>query len=140
MRPLAALDRLGGRLAPYAPVVLRLAVGWVFWRHGTTKAHWGVVGVAGFLHHLGFPVPAFWAVILIGVETVGAACLVLGLLTRFWAACLAIDMIVAITLAVLPSGRTPELEGLLLAGALALLALGDGPLSVGALLRRRRRG
>jgi putative oxidoreductase len=139
VRPLATLDRWGGRLAPYSAVFLRLGVGWVFLRHGTTKLHWGVAGVAGFLHHLGFPLAPFWAVVLIGAETLGAACVVLGLFTRFWAACLAIDMALAVTLAVLPSGRAPELEGLLLAGALALVALGDGPLSVGALVRRRRR-
>jgi putative oxidoreductase len=139
VRPLATLDRWGRRLTPYAAVFLRLGVGWVFLRHGRMKLGMGVAGVAGFLHHLGFPLAPFWAVVLIGVETLGAACVVLGLFTRFWAACLAIDMILAISLAVLPSGRAPELEGLLLAGALALVALGDGPLSLGALLRGRRR-
>jgi putative oxidoreductase len=138
VNPFAALDRWGRRLAPYAALVLRLAVGWVFLRHGSMKLRMGVAGVAGFLHHLGFPVAPFWAVVLIGAETVGAACVVLGLLTRFWAACLAVDMTVAILVAVLPSGRPPELEGLLLAGSLALVALGDGPLSVGGLIRARR--
>lgn len=131
--------RWGARLAPYASLPLRIAVGWVFLRHGSMKLHMGVGGVAGFLGHLGFPVPAVWAVILIGVETIGAGCVVLGLFTRFWAACLAVDMIVAISLAVLPSHHAPELEGLLLAGALALALLGDGPVSVGALLRLRKK-
>lgn len=134
----AAVERWTARIAPYAPLPLRLAVGWVFLRHGSMKVAMGFAGVAGFLHHLGFPVAPFWAVVLITAETVGAACVVLGLFTRFWAACLAVDMILAIVVAVLPSGRAFELEGLLLAGALALVALGDGPLSVGALLRRRK--
>jgi putative oxidoreductase len=136
---LDALSRGAGRLRPWAPVFLRAGVGLVFLRHGIMTVHWGVPGVAGFLHHLGFPVAPFWAVVLIGVETVGALCVVLGLFTRFWAACLAIDMTLAIALAVVPSGHAPELEGLLLAGALALVGLGDGPLSVGALLRLRKR-
>ena len=134
-----ALGRWSERFAPAAPVVLRVGVGWVFLRHGLMKVHMGVAGVAGFLGHLGFPVPAAWAVILIAVETAGAACVVLGLWTRFWAACMAVDMVLAISLAVLPSGHAPELEGLLLAGALALLALGDGPISIGALRRSRQK-
>lgn len=140
MRPFDVAGRWAGRLTPFAPVVLRVAVGWVFLRHGIMKVHMGLGGVAGFLGHLGFPVPHAWAVVLIGVETVGAGCVVLGLWTRFWAACLAVDMIVAITRVILPTGRAFELEGLLLAGALALLALGDGPVSIGALLSVRRRG
>ena len=132
-------ERWGGRLAPFAALPLRIAVGWVFLRHGSIKLHLGFSGVAGMVGHLGFPVPAAWAVILIGAETLGAACVVLGLFTRFFAACLAVDMILAISLAVLPSHRAPELEGLLLAGALALVVLGDGPVSIGALLRLRKR-
>lgn len=143
MKPFDALGRRAGTLASYAPVVLRIAVAWVFARHGVMKIHWGVGGVGGvaaFLHGLGFPVAPFWAVVLIGVETVGAAFVLVGFWTRFWAACLAVDMIVAITRAILPTGRPFELEGLLLAGSLALLALGDGPVSIGALLRRRGKG
>lgn len=137
MKPFDALGRRAGKLAPAAPVVLRVALAWVFLRHGLMKVHWGVGGVAGMLQHLGFPVAPFWAVILIGVETLGAACVLVGFWTRFFAACLAVDMIVAITRAILPAGRAFELEGLLLAGSLALVVLGDGPISIGALLRKR---
>jgi putative oxidoreductase len=139
MKPFDALGRWAGRLAPAAPVVLRVAVAWVFLRHGLMKIHWGVGGVAGMLQHLGFPVATVWAVILIGAETVGAACVLLGFWTRFFAACLAVDMTVAITRAILPAGRAFELEGLLLAGSLALVALGDGPVSVGALIGRGKK-
>lgn len=132
------LGHRAGRLAPYVPVILRVAVGWVFLRHGLMKLGMGLAGVTGMLHHLGFPVAPAWAVVLTVVETLGAGCVVLGLFTRFWAACLVVDMVLAIGLAVLPSGRAPELEGMLLAGALSLVALGDGPLSLGTLLRRRR--
>ena len=69
------------------------------------------------------------------VETLGAACLALGLLTRFWALCMVVDMVVAIWRAVLP--RAPELELLLLVGALALLSLGAGPLSIDRLLQKK---
>ncbi len=138
---MAVADRAGAlaqRLSPFASLFLRLAVGLVFLHHGLAKLLGGVAGVAGFLGRLGIPLPMVAAVVVIVVETFGAACVVLGLLTRLWALCMAIEMVVAILIAVLPSGRTPELEGLLLAGALALLVLGDGPLALGALVHRKQ--
>jgi putative oxidoreductase len=117
------------RLTPYAAVILRFAVGAVFLSHGIQKWHTGVAGVGNFLHSLGIPFASIFAVALIALETVGAVCLLLGIMTRIFALGFAIDMAVAIPLAVLP--HAPELEVLLLAGALALVALGDGPLSIG---------
>ncbi len=139
MTGLPTLDRWAGRLAPYTSLVLRIAVGWIFLRHGIVKAGMGVAGVAGFFHGLGIPLPHVAAVVVIVVETVGAACVVAGVLTRFWAACMVVDMIVAILVAILPTGRAFELEGLLLAAALALVGLGDGPLSVARLGRKGSR-
>jgi uncharacterized membrane protein YphA (DoxX/SURF4 family) len=116
---------------------MRLAVGAVFLRHGITKFHSGVPAVAGFLHGVGVPFSSVGAVIIIAVETVGAACVLLGIFTRFWAACMAVEMVVAILAAKLPQRGNIELEGLLLAGAITLVALGDGPLSVAIGLKRR---
>lgn len=125
-------------LAPYAAFFLRLAVGGVFLRHGLVKFHSGIPAVAGFLHGAGVPFASIWAVVIIAVETVGAACVLLGIFTRFWAACMAVEMVVAIVAVKFPQRGNIELEGLLLAGALALVALGDGPLSVAIGLRRNR--
>lgn len=136
MSPFGAGDGQAGRLGPWAALILRVGVGWVFLRHGIAKVGMGAAAVAGFFHGLGIPFPHEAAVVVIAVETVGAACVVLGVLTRFWAACMVVDMIVAITVAVMPTGRAWEIEGLLLAAALALVGLGDGALSVGRLLRR----
>lgn len=122
-------------LAPFAPLFLRLGVAYVFVRHGLMKVHMGLPQVAGFFGHLGIPIPTVAAAVVIGVETLGAACLALGLLTRLWAFCMVVDMVVAIWLAVLP--RAPELELLLLVGALALLSLGAGPLSIDRLLQKK---
>lgn len=124
------------RYAPYATFVLRLAVGGVFLHHGLQKLHAGITGVAGFLHGAGIPFSAPVAGYLIAVETIGAVCVMLGILTRPVAALMVVNMVVAILAVVLPSGRTPELEGLLLAGALALVALGDGPLSIGIYFKK----
>ena len=122
-------------LAPFAPLFLRLGVAYVFVRHGLMKWHMGLPQVAGFFGHLGIPIPSVFAGIVMTVETLGAACLALGLLTRFWAFCMVVDMAVAIWRAVLP--RAPELELLLLVGALALLSLGAGPLSIDRLLQKK---
>lgn len=139
MKAFSALNHWAGRLTPYAGVFLRVALGWVFLRHGIIKLGMGVAGVAGFFGRLGIPAPHVSAVIIMTVETVGAVCVLVGALTRFWAALMVVDMIVAILVAVLPSGHGFELEGLLLAGALALVGLGDGPLSVGWLVHKGER-
>ena len=47
-----------------------------------------------------------------------------------------VDMVVAIWRAVLP--RAPELETLLLVGAIALVSLGAGPLSLDRLIAREK--
>lgn len=124
-------------LAPYAAFFMRLAVGGVFLRHGIVKFQSGVPAVASFLHGIGVPFATVAAVVIIAVETVGAACILLGIFTRFWAACMAVEMVVAIVLVKFPQRGNIELEGLLLAGAIALVALGDGPLSVAIGLKRR---
>lgn len=134
---LAAARALAHSLAPFASLFVRLGVGLIFLHHGLTKFHMGVAGVAGFLGHLGIPIPEVAAVVVIAVETIGAACVVIGLLTRFWSACMAVEMVVAILVAMLPTHRTPELEGLLLAGALALVGTGAGPISLDRLFGKK---
>lgn len=123
------------RFSPYAAVVLRLAVGAVFLHHGWWKLH-NFGAVTDMVHGIGFPFAAVFAAILTGVETLGAVCVILGVMTRVWALMMAVDMTVAILAVLLPHGQVPELEGLLLAGSLALVALGDGPLSIGVTLKK----
>jgi putative oxidoreductase len=123
------------RLTPYAAVFLRVAVGGVFLNHGWSKLH-NFDGVTMMLRGLHIPFAVVFAGILVTVETLGAVCVLAGIMTRIWALAMAIEMTVAILAVVLPHGGTPELEGLLLAGALSLVALGDGPLSVGIRLKR----
>jgi putative oxidoreductase len=105
-------------------------VGGVFLRHGIMKFQNGIGATAGFLaaHHI--PFSTLFAVILITIETVGALCVLLGILTRAWATAVAVVMVVAIIAVKLAGHQSFELEALLLAGALTLVALGDGPLSI----------
>lgn len=122
---------------PYAAFFMRLAVGLVFLEHGRVKLfQMGLAGVAAFLHNVGVPFATFFALIVIAVETLGAVCVVLGIFTRFWAACMAVEMLIAILAVKLPQHANFELEGLLFAGAVTLVALGDGPLSIAIGLKR----
>ena len=117
-------------LTPYAAFFMRLAVGGVFLIHGLGKFHNGIGATAGFLANHHIPFATIFAVILITIETVGALCVLLGILTRAWAAVMSIVMVVAILVVKVPGHQNFELEALLLAGAVTLVALGDGPLSV----------
>ena len=125
-------------LTPYAAFFMRLAVGGVFLLHGIGKFERGIGATAAFLsaHHI--PFASIFAVILITVETVGAVCVLLGILTRAWAAAMAFVMVVAIVAVKLPGGQNFELEALLLAGAVTLVALGDGPLSIAVRFKQSR--
>ena len=63
--------------------------------------------------------------------------MLLGILTRAWAAVMAVEMVVAILAVKVRGGGNFELEALLLAGAVTLVALGDGPLSVAVRFKQR---
>ncbi len=77
--------------------LVRAIVGIVFLAHGSQKLFvFGFGGVAGFLGHLGIPLPAVSAVVVTLVEFLGGAALLVGLFTRYAAALLAIDMLVAV--------------------------------------------
>lgn len=109
------------RLAPYAAFFMRLAVGGVFLSRGLDKIQGGIPPVS---------FGTLVALIVIAIETVGAVCVLLGMWTRLWATAMAVFMAVTILANKLPRHANFELEALLLAGAVTLMALGDGPLSI----------
>jgi putative oxidoreductase len=77
--------------------VLRIVVGIVYLAHGYQKVFkFGYHGVAGMFGHMGIPVPAVSAIVVMLLEFVGGILLVTGLATRLPAALLAIEMLVAI--------------------------------------------
>ena len=119
----------------FAPTVLRIATGLVFFMHGYQKLGMGVDGVAGFLGSLGFPMASFFAVLLIGGELIGGAALVLGIYTRLAAKVTAIIALVAlftvhIAKGFFISGGGFEFILLLLAASLALMTIGGGAFSL----------
>lgn len=123
--------------------VLRIAVGIVFLAHGGQKLFvWGFGNVAGFMGKIGIPAPMLAAIVVTLVEFLGGLALVVGSVTRWAAALLAINMLVAILTVHLQAGfflpAGFEFAFTLLAANLALVLLGAGEASVDGLLRAHR--
>jgi putative oxidoreductase len=132
-------QRLEG-LERLAVLILRLFLGFAFMMHGSQKVLGafggpGIAGVAGMLTKLGLEPAQILAWVLSVTEFVGGICLVLGFLTRFWAAGLVIDMGVAIAKVHMPNGFFASKNGFELPLAFGVMALvilltGPGSLSV----------
>lgn len=121
--------------------ILRVVVGAVFLAHGGQKLFiWGFGNVAAFLGKIGVPAPLLAAVVVTLVEFLGGLTLILGLYTRWAAALLAFDMLVAILTVhlrggfFLPTGF--EFALTLLGASIALVLLGSGEASLESLLAR----
>ena len=82
------------RLQPLALLVLRLVLGIIMIAHGYSKVFGGFSHVHDMVQHLGFP--GWMAYLLAGTEFFGGILMIAGLLTRFVAVAMLIDMSVAI--------------------------------------------
>ncbi len=132
-------QRLEG-LERLAVLILRLSLGFVFVMHGSQKllgafGGGGIAGVTGMLTKIGMEPAHILAWVLSITEFVGGVCLILGFLTRFWAAGLVIDMAVAVFKVHLANGFFASKNGFELPLALGVMALavmltGPGSLSV----------
>jgi putative oxidoreductase len=129
-------------LQSWSITLIRAIVGVVFLMHGGQKLFvWGGHNVAGFLGQLGVPIPSVSAVLLTFVEFLGGAALLLGLVTRWAALLLAIDMLVALILVhikngfFLPDGVEYPLT--LLVANIALALSGSGALAVDKIIAGR---
>ena len=124
----------------WGPTLVRAVIGVVFLMHGGQKLFvWGFHGVASYLSHIGVPLPAVSAVVVTLVEFLGGAALLLGLLTRWVALLLAVDMVVAILTVKLKGGffapQGFEYELTLLITSLSLAFSGGGRASIDSLIR-----
>lgn len=117
-------------------LLVRVSVGIVMCGHGLQKlGYLGGGGWDGTIQFMtGMGIPAFIAALVIIGESVGGAALVLGLLTRFCAASIAVIMLGAITLVHAKNGLFGqggfELQLLILSSCLALVLAGGGKWSI----------
>ncbi|MBS0535618.1 MAG: DoxX family protein [Proteobacteria bacterium] len=73
-------------------LLLRVVIGYILFMHGWAKVQAGFAAEVGFFVKVGFALPVLCAFAVIFLETVAAACVALGLFTRFFAAALAIEI------------------------------------------------
>ncbi len=125
-----------GRLSSLAPLVLRLAIGGVMAYHGIDKFRGGIGGVEEMFQMWQVPAPAVTAAAVAVIEIVAGLALLVGVGTRLAAAALSVVLLGAMLfvktdLGIISSQPMPgaELDIALLAGLVALILLGPGPLS-----------
>lgn len=115
-------------LKRWAPVIVQLVLGLTFALHGSQKLFGafggpGPAGVAGYFAKLGLEPAVFWAWVVTITEFVGGLCVIVGLLTRFWAAGLVIDMTTAMVKVHIANGFFVSKTGVEFPLALWTLAL-----------------
>ena len=125
---------LGGRNPGLGLFILRVVIGLIFVMHGWPKLAGGIPDTATFLGSLGVPLAgvAAWGIALL--ETLGGACLIIGVFVTPVALLLAAHMLAGIFLVHLANGFYVvgpgqggiEFNLLLVAGMLVLLLAGSG--------------
>jgi putative oxidoreductase len=144
-------------ISRWAPVPLRLIVGYGFMEHGFAKLDRGLDAFPAILQALGVPAPHLMGWLTILVEIFGGLAVLLGALVPLVSIPMAVVLVVAIVTVHLPYGFSSiKLQAVTAAGAqfgppgfetdllylacLAALVLGgSGPLAIDRLLARRRR-
>ena len=131
--------------APAAVILIRLAVGTVFLSEGVQKFLFAeALGVGRFVK-IGIPWPAFSAPFVGVCETVCGTLLILGLLTRWAAIPLIVDMVVAICSTKIPlllangfwaMAHEARTDVAMLLGSIFLLLVGPGAWSLDGARRR----
>ena len=148
----------GPLLARWAPIPLRLIVGYGFMAHGFAKLSRGPDVFAAILHTMGVPAPQFMAWLTILTELIGGLAVLVGAFVALVSLPMAAVLIVAMLTVHLPygfssikllsvtSGRAQfgppgyELDLLYLACLAALVFGGSGPMAIDGLFGTRRLG
>src|SRR5712671_4370590 len=155
------IEMLPGRrwdaAARWAPVPLRLIVGYGFMEHGFAKLARGPEAFATILHAIGVPAPHLMAWSTILIEVLGGLAVILGAFVTLVSVPMAVVLLVAIFTVHLPYGFSSikliavtaagakfgppgyECDLLYLACLAALVLGGPGPLAIDGLLRKNRR-
>ncbi len=126
------------KMFPIAGTLVRVVVGIMFLMHVSIKFKIGAGAVAANIMAKNGLEPALaFAYAAMALELVGGVCLIIGLFTRFFAAALAIEMLIALLAVHLPKGYAAGGGGyeyvLLVGVVLFVIAIrGGGPYSVDA--------
>ena len=136
-----ALAPLYRRVSDLFYPLIRIAVGAPMLVHGVTKLMGGPAPVIASMARNGFQPAEPMAYLIIFLETIGALCIILGLLTRFFAAALFIESLVIVFAVQWPNGFSASHNGyeMVLTWAIIYLALalrGGGPWSLDRKLGR----
>jgi len=127
-------------LTTSARTILRIVTGFLFAAHGWQKFNeFTIAGTQSAFTQMGVPAANMVAPVVATLELVGGVALILGVLTRVFAALLAVNMVGALFLVHAPAGIYVETGGyelvLILAAAAAAIALvGAGKVSVDKVL------
>jgi len=142
-------------VARWAPLPLRLIVGYGFIEHGFAKLSRGPEVFAGILHTMGVPAPHFMAWLTIVTELIGGLAVLLGAFIPIVSLPLAAVLVVAMSTVHLPygfssikllsvtSGRAQfgppgyELDLLYFACLVALALGGSGPMAIDHYFRKK---
>jgi putative oxidoreductase len=123
-------------MTPIAGTLVRIVIGIMFLMHVSIKLKIGAGAVAAnIMAKNGLEPAILFAYAVIALEIVGGVCLIVGLFTRFFAAALAIEMLIALLFVHLPKGYAAGgggYEYVLLIGAVCFVIVmrGGGPYSV----------
>jgi len=112
-------------LEKYGPFVLRLGIGGLFLAVGLMKLMDPSMPT-GMLEKLGFPLPMFWAWVLILSEVLGGAALLAGFKLKYATVPLAIILLVAAVTNPMGSQMGPMKDVVLMLGAISLWFSGPG--------------
>jgi putative oxidoreductase len=144
-------------VAAWAPIPLRLIVGYGFMEHGFAKLSRGPEAFAVILHTMGVPAPHLMAWLTISTELIGGLAVLLGAFVPLVSVPMAVVLFVAMLTVHLPygfssikllsvmSGRAQfgppgyELDLLYLACLAALVLGGSGPMAIDHYLRKKWR-
>jgi putative oxidoreductase len=144
-------------LAVWAPIPLRLIVGYGFMAHGFAKLSKGPENFASILHTMGVPAPHLMAWLTILTELVGGLAVLLGAFVALVSLPMAAVLLVAMLTVHLPYGFSSikllsvtagraqfgppgyELDLLYLACLAALVFGGSGPMAIDGLFRKWRK-
>ena len=132
----------GSHRTDLALLVLRIVVGLVFAIHGGQKLFvYGFGGVIGAFGKMGIPIPALTGPVVTLVEFLGGLALILGVVSRWAALLIAIDMLGAILFVHIGKGFFSQNGGFeyplsLLAATVALALAGGGAYSLDARMSR----